>query len=120
MTDDKTTDDILKRLMVKAPKSPYSWHTDVEVWAQACQAFAEALAEKAAVVYCASPSPRETTIWNGEKGDIDTHTAILVDVQPIDKAVPVSEILSVLKHCNLANDTRQMLASRIEKWGVKP
>lgn len=107
-----TKQEIVERLLKLAPDvknfvSIYSYR----------DAFAERLAENAVVMY---GSTDEDAGWGFGRAPsrFDTHTALLIDVQPIKKTDPLVEKLRTQAKKWMSDDTRAALleaAERIEK-----
>jgi len=113
-------DEIIKRLMAKAPEPIYLLDGDNEAWTRACQAFAKALAQDAKLAFGYQPSPHteggDRFKLHEIKRAIDTHTCIMLDLQPLNEVVTAAEIIKALRGETFGCDK---LADRIEKFGIR-
>ena len=49
----------------------------------------------------------------------DTHSALILDVQPLNRGVSKQEIINVLRHCPYQIRGLEEMANRIERFGIQ-
>lgn len=108
---------ILERLEALAPSATVVSPDFVACWNDACRTFAQRLAARAHLVYGELDNPPFEGSLRKTQAKTDTHSAILLDVQAIDKRVPLSEIAKALRF--RGGIMCATLADQIEKYGVR-
>lgn len=103
-------------LIGEGPRFASAEPTDIfNTWSAWRNAFVQRLAASARVVHTSYK-----TNWTESKYEEDRYSAILLDLQPINQKVKVSEIVALLRWPSLndVDDCAKHLAYRIEKEGV--
>lgn len=114
---------IKDRLMAYAPIA-WSNRQGIVKARDLCGMFAENLLKNARVVYsgsygkCRAPSYEHGSYeFSSSRLNEGTHSAILLDVQPLDHRVEREEVLDALR--SLKEFGVGDLCDRVERWGVK-